>query len=140
MGYSSYWNHMVYHRLDRITNMIVSDRPLVPIKEIKGYENGINYKNLTAAMPYMFSDAPEIIEMLAKDFIIDQVIDWFGKDIKITKTENKEIYKITLKSSPTAMLFWAMQYTDECEVIKPLSLREKIKETIKKAKGKLYFL
>lgn len=136
MGYSSYWNHMVYHRLDRITNMIVSDRPLVPIKEIKGYENGINYKNLTAAMPYMFSDAPEIIEMLAKDFIIDQVIDWFGKDIKITKTENKEIYKITLKSSPTAMLFWAMQYTDECEVIKPLSLREKIKETIKKAKEK----
>lgn len=136
MGYSSYWNHMVYHRLDRITNMIVSDRPLVPIKEIKGYENGINYKNLTAAMPYMFSDAPETIEMLAKDFIIDQVIDWFGKDIKITKTENKEIYKITLKSSPTAMLFWAMQYTDECEVIKPLSLREKIKETIKKAKEK----
>ena len=136
MGYSSYWNHMVYHRLDRITNMIVSDKPLVPIKEIKGYENGINYKNLTAAMPYMFSDAPETIEMLAKDFIIDQVIDWFGKDIKITKTENKEIYKITLKSSPTAMLFWAMQYTDECEVIKPLSLREKIKETIKKAKEK----
>ena len=136
MGYSSYWDHMVYHRLDRITNMIVSDRPLVPIKEIKGYENGINYRNLTTSIPYMFSDAPEIIEMLAKDFIIDQVIDWFGKDIKITKTENKEIYKITLKSSPTAMLFWAMQYTDECEVIKPLSLREKIKETIKKAKGK----
>jgi predicted DNA-binding transcriptional regulator YafY len=34
------------------------------------------------------------------------------------------------------MLFWAMQYTDECEVVKPLSLREKIKETIIKAKEK----
>ena len=136
MGYSSYWGHMVYHRLDRITNMIVSDRPLVPIKEIKGFENGINYKNLTTAMPYMFSDEPEIIEMFARDFIIDQVIDWFGKEIKIDETENGGIYKITLKSSPTAMLFWAMQYTDECEVIKPITLREKIKETINKAKGK----
>ena len=136
MGYSSYWGHMVYHRLDRITNMIVSDRPLVPIKEIKGFENGINYKNLTTAMPYMFSDTPETIEILAKDFIIDQVIDWFGKDIKIIKTENEGIYKIILKSSPTAMLFWAMQYTDECEVVKPLFLREKIKETIIKAKEK----
>lgn len=136
MGYSSYWGHMVYHRLDRITNMIVSDRPLVQIKEIKGFENGINYKNLTTAMPYMFSDTPETIEILAKDFIIDQVIDWFGKDIKIIKTENEEIYKIILKSSPTAMLFWAMQYTDECEVIKPITLREKIKETIIKAKEK----
>jgi predicted DNA-binding transcriptional regulator YafY len=127
---------MVYHRLDRITNMVVSDRPLVQIKEIKGFENGINYKNLTTAMPYMFSDTPETIEILAKDFIIDQVIDWFGKDIKIIKTENEEIYKIILKSSPTAMLFWAMQYTDECEVIKPITLREKIKETINKAKEK----
>ena len=136
MGYSSYWEHMVYHRLDRITNMVVSDRPLVPIKEIKGFENGINYKNLTTAMPYMFSDTPETIEILAKDFIIDQIIDWFGKDIKIIKTENEEIYKIILKSSPTAMLFWAMQYTDECEVIKPITLREKIKETINKAKEK----
>ena len=136
MGYSSYWGHMTYHRLDRITNMIVSQRAAVPISEIEGFEDGINYKNLTTAMPYMFSDNPETIEMLAVDLIIDQVIDWFGKDIKIDKTETENLYKITLKSSPTAMLFWAMQYTNECEVIKPIALRERIKETINKAKDK----
>lgn len=136
MGYSSYWGHMTYHRLDRITNMIVSPRSAVPISEVEGFEDGINYKNLTTAMPYMFSDTPETIEMLAVDWIIDQVIDWFGKDIKIDKTETENIYKITLKSSPTAMLFWAMQYTDECEVITPIALRERIKETINKAKEK----
>ena len=136
MGYSSYWGHMTYHRLDRITNMIVSPRAAVPIREVEGYENGINYKNLTTAMPYMFSDTPENIEILAVEWIIDQVIDWFGKDIRIDKTETQDLYKITLKSSPMAMLFWAMQYTDECEVIKPVALRERIKETINKAKEK----
>jgi predicted DNA-binding transcriptional regulator YafY len=136
MGYSSYWGHMSYHRLDRITNMVVSTRVAVPISEIDGFENGINYKNLTTAMPYMFSDTPETIEMLAVDWILDQVIDWFGKDIKIDKTETEDLYKITLKSSPTAMLFWAMQYTDECEILKPVALRERIKETINKAKEK----
>lgn len=133
MGYSSYWGHMTYHRLDRITNMTVSDRVAVPIRDVEGYENGVNYRNLTTAMPYMFSDTPEVIEMLAKDYIIDQVIDWFGKDIRIEKFEIDGIYKIIFKSSPTAMLFWAMQYTDECEVLKPTSLRERIKETINKA-------
>ena len=118
----------------RDTNMIVSPRTAVPIREVEGFEDGINYKNLTTAMPYMFSDTPETIEMLAVDWILDQVIDWFGKDIKIDKTETETLYKITLKSSPTAMLFWAMQYTDECEVIKPTALRERIKETINKAK------
>lgn len=136
MGYSSYWKHMCYHRLDRITNMIVSTRTAVSISDVEGFENGINYKNLTTAMPYMFSDMPETIEMLATETILDQVIDWFGKDIKIDKTEIEYLYKITLKSSPMAMLFWAMQYTDECEIINPMTLREKIKETIIKAKEK----
>ena len=136
MGYSSYWGHMTYHRLDRITNMIVSPKTSVSISEVEGFEDGINYKNLTTAMPYMFSDTPETIEMLAVDWILDQVIDWFGKDIKIDKTETETLYKITLKSSPTAMLFWAMQYTDECEILRPVALRERIKETINKAKEK----
>ena len=136
MGYSSFWGHMVYHRLDRITNMIVSERTSVPIREVEGFENGISYKNLTTAMPYMFSDTPETVEILAVEWILDQIIDWFGKDIKIERTADSELLKITLKSSPTAMLFWAMQYTDECEVVKPASLRERIKETINKAKEK----
>ena len=136
MGYSSYWGHITYHRLDRITNMTVSPREAVPISEVEGFEDGINYKKLTTAMPYMFSDTPENIEILAVEWIIDQVIDWFGKDIRIDKTETQDLYKITLKSSPMAMLFWAMQYTDECEVIKPVALRERIKETINKAKEK----
>lgn len=136
MGYSSYWGHMTYHRLDRITNMVISERSAVPIRDIEGFKDGINYKNLTTAMPYMFSDTPETVEMLAVEWILDQVIDWFGKDIRIDKTDDDGTYKITLKSSPTAMLFWAMQYTDECEVVSPTSLRERIKETIKKARDK----
>ena len=116
--------------------MIVSPRASVPIREVDGYDNGINYKNLTSAMPYMFSDTPETIEMTAVEWIIDQVIDWFGKDIKIEESDKVGLYKITLKSSPTAMLFWAMQYTEECEVLKPTALRERICKTINKAKGK----
>ena len=138
MGYSSYWGHMVYHRLDRITNMTVSPRNAVPIREIKGFENGIDYKNLTTAMPYMFSDAPETVEMLAAEWIIDQVIDWFGKDIRIDQTEAEGVCKVTLKASPTAMLFRAMQYTSECEIIKPEALRERIKLTLKEAMEKYW--
>lgn len=136
MGFSSYWNHLVYHRIDRITNIAISERDLVPIREIKGYENGINYKNISNTMPYMYSDAPENIEMLVLDKALDQVIDWFGKDIKIDNTNNEKVFKVILSSSPTAMLYWAMQYTDEVEIIKPLTLREKIKETINTAKNK----
>lgn len=136
MGYSSYWNHLVYHRIDRITNISLSDKDLIPIRDIKGFENGINYKNLSTTMPYMYSDNPEYIEMYVTMKAIDHIIDWFGKDITINKTDNDNIFKVSLLSSPTAMLYWAMQYTDDVEIIKPISLREKIIESLNKALNK----
>lgn len=53
MAYSEYWGNMVFHRLDRITNMIVVDKKATPIRNVPGYECGINYKELSSTMPYM---------------------------------------------------------------------------------------
>lgn len=85
MAYSEYWGNMAFHRLDRITNMNISDKKATPIRNVSGYENGINYKELSSAMPYMFTDRPEHIDFIADIGIIDQVIDWFGSDIRIAK-------------------------------------------------------
>ena len=65
MGYSRYWNHMVYHRLDRITEIKISERAIVPIKTVEGFENGIDYSHLSTGMPYMYADAPERITFFA---------------------------------------------------------------------------
>lgn len=90
MAYSEYWGNMAFHRLDRITNMNISDKKATPIRNVSGYENGINYKELSSAMPYMFTDRPEHIDFIADIGIIDQVIDWFGSDIRIAKTDAED--------------------------------------------------
>ena len=131
MGYSKYWEHMVFHRLDHITNIKVSDRDAIPLREIDGYKNGINYQELTTAMPYMYNDKPERIVFSANEKTIDHVIDWFGKEVEIKPDGDKMLF--TLNASPKAMLYWAVQYADEVEIIKPLSLREEIKEFLHKA-------
>ena len=64
--------------------------------------------------------------------IIDQIVDWFGTDITITELDDKQI-QVSLKASPNAMEHWAMQYINYVEIIKPIKLREKIKENIKTA-------
>lgn len=134
MGYSKYWEHMVYHRLDHITNITVSDRDAIPIREVEGYKNGINYKEITTAMPYMYNDKPERIVFSASEKTIDHVIDWFGKEIDIKPNGDKIIF--TIHASPKAMLYWAVQYADEVEVLKPESLREEIKNFLNKAVDK----
>ena len=152
MAYSEYWGNMAFHRLDRITNlkrssielilnlfhqlcafavdMNISDKKATPIRNVSGYENGVNYKELSSATPYMFTDRPERIDFIADIGIIDQVIDWFGSDIRIAKTDDENKVRISVKASPNAMVHWAMQYANYVEIISPEPLRMRVKEAL----------
>ena len=130
MAYSEYWGNMVFHRLDRITNMTITDEKATPITKVPGYEKGLNFKEISSTMPYMYTDKPEHIEFLADAGIIDQIIDWFGDEVRFMKTEDEDRVKVSIKASPKAMEHWAMQYISYVEIISPESLRNKIKESI----------
>ena len=130
MGYSSYWGEMRYHRLDRITKIRISDRPAVPIRTVRGFENGIDYSHLSTGMPYMYSDAPERITFYADEGIADQIIDWFGKNVEFTREGDRLV--AALRASPRAMLWWAVQYADCAEIISPAYLREQVVEYLHK--------
>ena len=134
MGYNEKWNHIQYYRLDRITDMEILDDHLTPIKTLKGYENGIDYKRFSRSMPYMFYDEPKTIEMLAQEWAIDYVIDWFGKDVYFEKRGEK--YYARLTSSVNAMEYWAMQYLNGVEILSPKELRDRIKNNISNAINK----
>lgn len=134
MAYSSYWNNMVFHRLDKMTNMSLRDSAVVPLSDIPGYENGIDYKKLSSSLPYMYADEPERISMLTEEWMVDHIIDWFGKDVVIT--ENGDNIMVSLFASPLAMEHWAMQYLNYVEIVEPCSLRDKVKKNIAEALNK----
>ncbi len=130
MGYSSYWGEMRYHRLDRITNIRIYDRPLVPIRTVKGFESGIDYSHLSTGMPYMYSDPPERITFYADEGAVDQIVDWFGKNVEFSREGDRLV--ASLRASPRAMLWWAVQYADCVEIISPSYLREQVVEYLNK--------
>ena len=131
MGYSEYWGNMIFHRLDRITNIKIYDAPAYPLRKVPGYESGIDYKKISTTMPYLHSDKPERVEMLADAWVIDQVVDWFGKDLAVRETDDPEKIIISLWANPYAMSLWALQYVNYIEVISPAHLRNKIRDFLK---------
>jgi predicted DNA-binding transcriptional regulator YafY len=123
------FEQMKFYRVERITNVeIVEDKPLTNIRDVAGYESGIDYHKIASGLPYMFADKQEYIEMLVDESALDQVIDWFGKDVKIEKAGGR--YAVSLLASPSAMEYWALQYVKSVEVIAPKFLRERIKQTL----------
>ncbi len=134
MALNERWHNMGFYRLDRISNMtLIEDRPLTNIRTVEGYENGIDYKEIATGLPYMFTDKPQPIEFISDKKIIDQIVDWFGRDIKFTEL-SKDKVKVELTASPNAMEHWAKQYLGFVEITKPLELRQKIKEILVDAK------
>ena len=131
MGYSDYWDHMVYHRMDRITNMTVSELAAVPIRKVKGFEGGVNYRDIST-LPYMYAEKPERVTFRTTAGLMDQIVDWFGKDVTVRKCEDDKI-EVSIHAAPTAMLYWALQYADYVEVISPATLRERIAAVVGKA-------
>ena len=81
MAFNHKWGHIQYFRMDRITDVEIVNEVRKPLKSIQGYSSGIDYKRLATSMPYMFFDEPERVQFIADAWAIDQVIDWFGKDI-----------------------------------------------------------
>lgn len=135
MAYNEYWKNVVFYRLDRITNIKLTGQPLTPLQTVKGYEGGMDYKELATGLPYMFNDKPQSVEMIAEGYIIDQVIDWFGTDIRLQQLDDGKV-RVSLKASLQAMEHWAMQYINHVEVTAPAELREKIKENLEQAQKK----
>ena len=117
--------------------MRLYDKPATPITSVKGYENGIDFKQIASTMPYMYTDTPERIEFIADEWIVDQIVDWFGRDIRMSKLpDDDKRVKVELVASPNAMEHWALQYLNYVEVTKPEGLRERIKESLEKAMKK----
>lgn len=132
MALNEMWHNMAYYRLDRITNMTISDKPLTPIHSVDGYESGINYKEISTALPYMYTDKPQEVEMIADIGVVDQIVDWFGNEVEIENLDEKRI-KVKIKVSLLAMEYWAMQYLNVVEITKPLELRQKLKDNLDNA-------
>ncbi len=135
MGYNEKWQEVRYYRMDRITNIELVNESSTPLRSIKGFENGIDYKRFSQGMPYMFADEPQMIEFIADGWAIDQIVDWFGKDIRIEERQDGR-FLVSLRASVNAMEYWAMQYMNAVEILSPKELRERIKKNVQIANEK----
>ncbi|MGN1301577.1 MAG: helix-turn-helix transcriptional regulator [Clostridia bacterium] len=124
-GQEKFYNY----RIDRIRNLVqlAEKRTLTrTTKEIKEYAE---------SLVEMFGGEKEDIEVKCTDYLLDTVFEMFGKDINITKIDD-EVFKIKLRANPMGFKFWAMRNLDCIEVLKPLHLRNEIKEIIEEARNK----
>ncbi len=119
------YDNLSNYRVDRITRIEILEDAAKPLKYVK--EGEINLPKHMAEHIYMFAGESVRAKFKAKNYIIDQVIDWYGTEADI-KVINDEECMITVSVNKEAFFCWAMQYGLHIEVTEPLDIRNRIKK------------
>ncbi len=126
---------ITYFRIDRITGIKLTDIPIKPIKEINGMKNGFNLPRHMAEHMYMFCGESVSVQLKVPIFMMNDLIDWFGKEFRITQKFDEYIV-VSIKCNYNAMFYWALQYGAHVEVLSPKELRQELTDTIKEMNAK----
>ena len=82
----------------------------------------------------MFGGRKVEIEPICHIWLLDTIFDTFGKNVTIEKIQgDDEHFKLIVDTNDMGFRMWAMRNIDLVEVIRPIHLREEIKEIAKRA-------
>jgi hypothetical protein len=79
---------------------------------------------------YMFGGDTIEVQFQTETYLMDQLVDWFGKDFSVKPLKNGEIL-VTVKCNESAIKYWALQYIEHIEVVAPVSFRQEIHSVLK---------
>ena len=120
------------YRIDRIMNVEMLDTPVKPRSQVVGLEEGLNLQEYVYQNLNMFSGKAEKVEFEIPRSAVSLVIDFFGKHVSFTETENGTV-SCRLLVSREAMKRWAVQFAGTVRVTSPGELVEEIRREIVKA-------
>ena len=123
------YDDISHYRIDKITKIEIMQEKSKPVSKVKEMEKGFSLPRHMAEHFYMYSGESVTVKLLADKTIMNELIDWFGKDFRILE-KNDDTIKILVKCNEEAMKYWALQYGPDVEVLEPEHLRERVKEAV----------
>ncbi len=130
----NYENVSIY-RLDLMTEIKLEEEARKNIRMVKELEHG-NITEYIEKHLNMNYDRPVTITLKIKENGYTALHDCFGDRFLYKKSIDAEYDEVEVVCSEHAMIDWAMQFCDRVEVIRPQSVRKKIKEKTEMLYGK----
>ena len=125
------YDDISHYRLDRMTSVEKLEEKSKSQREIKDFKNGFNLPRHMAEHIYMFSGDSIPVKFLTSEGMMNELVDWLGKDLRINKTDVEGQIEVRVNCNEEAMFYWALQYGPFVEVLEPTTLRSRIYEAVK---------
>ena len=131
VGYSESRNQIIHLRVDKIMGVKEETNE----KYIKEDKKNDPYQYIKTKL-YMFAGEDVVVSIRFKKTILDDIIDSFGKSINLLN-DGSDHYKTTIKTSRQGIIYFALQYLENIEVLSPKDIRKEIASMLKQG-SKIY--
>ena len=127
-----YYDDVSNYRVDRISDIEALEAKAKPFEELK-WSNGqrLDLAEYMKKHVYMYSSADSQVTFRIVKPMISDIIDMFGKDVQFFD-ETEDTVCVKAKVNEAAMIQFAQSYAPDVEILKPVELREKVKERLRK--------
>ena len=130
-NYEKYSN-VSFYRLERISNLAITDMPIKPAEDIVGANPSQKIEDLVAHSLYNFVGAKIHLVLRVKAAMVDEILDYFGETIKFEKREH-DFFDVRVEvNDGEGLYYWLLQHADNVKVITPDSVRTKLLDKVKK--------
>lgn len=120
------------YRIDRITEIEIIDEKAKPFEKLKWSKGQrLNLADYMKKHVYMYSSEDSTVSFRIVKPMISDIIDMFGKEVRFYD-ETEDTVCVQAKVNEAAMVQFAQSYAPDVEILEPLSLREEVKERLKK--------
>lgn len=126
------YDDIANYRLDRISDIEILETNIKPITELPGLEHGFDLSKYMNEHIYMFADKTVRAKFLATKGVLNDVMDFFGTEAKISNVTD-DSFTVTVRISELDMELFAMQFATEVTVIEPADLAQQCKNNILQA-------
>lgn len=116
-------NELKTFRIDRMKNINIIDTPSKKINKEKINE-------MVKASISMYGGVGKDIEVICKNKLLDNVIEVFGKDIKITKYD-EEHFKLLMNKDINSFKYYVLRNIEYIDILKPKELKDEIDKILK---------
>lgn len=122
---------LAHCRLDRIVEISVLDTPVTPPQKV-GVRNGLQLPKHMAENLYMFGGESVTVTFRMKKYILNDVIDWFGTDVRFSDETEEEV-TARVQVAWTGMRLWAVQYCRHIKILTPTALADEVLADLRSA-------
>ena len=126
-NYREKYRAITWFRIDYMINPKIEEEwPIKPIDSLEGIKDFDIAKYLNDNVYLLDGEVINATIQIDWPNAVQYVVDWFGKNAKIYKKDDKLIADI--KCNESALFYWYMQYSETFTIISPQSMIDRVKK------------